>query len=227
MEVDAVILARGGSRGIPRKNIINFCGKPLLYWTIKHCLSSKYIRDIWVSSDSDEILEYAQKFGTKVISRPDSISNHNVSSEDSWLHALDVIEKQNNLTDVILGPQVTSPLRESSDIDRAIEKFENGNYDTMFSSSSTEDLFIWEEAKNGKLNSSNYDYLSRKRRQDLPKQIIENGSFYLFKPSIIRKYNNRLGGKIGSIEMDYWKMFEIDTWDDVKMCSSLMKEFLL
>jgi N-acylneuraminate cytidylyltransferase len=227
MIVDAIILARGGSRGIPRKNIINFCGKPLIYWTISQCLSSKYIREVWVSSDSDEILKCAKDFGANPILRPNEIADHDVSSETSWLHAINYIEGKMGLADLILGPQVTSPLRESSDIDRAIDKFCKGSYDSMFSCSKAEDLFIWEESNNGKLNSSNYNYLSRKRRQDLPVQIIENGSFYLFKPDILKNHNNRLGGKIGFIEMDYWKMFEIDTWDDVKMCSSLMKEFLL
>ena len=225
MIIDSIILARGGSRGIPRKNIINFCGKPLIYWTIRQCLSSKNIRNVWVSSDSDEILKCAKDSGAKEITRPKKIANHNVSSEESWLHAIDYIEKKVGLPDIILGPQVTSPLREFSDFDRAIEKFLKGSFDSMFSCSVAEDLFLWEES-NGRLKSSNYDYLNRKMRQDLSKQYIENGSFYLFKPKILRQYKNRLGGKIGMIEMDFWKSFEIDNWTDVNMCSGLMKEFL-
>ena len=77
------------------------------------------------------------------------------------------------------------------------------------------------------MNSVNYDYRIRKRRQDFQKQIIENGSFYLFKPEILRTTNNRFGGRIGHFEMEFWKMFEIDHIDDVKMCTALMKEFLL
>jgi len=227
MLVDAVILARGGSKGIPKKNIIDFCGSPLIYWTIKQCMDSNYIRDIWVSSDSEEILNYSEQFGARTIFRPIEISGDKASSESSWLHAIDVIENEVGSTEVILAPQVTSPLREALDIDRGIEKFDNGKFDSMFSCSATDDLFIWERVVNNNLRSVNHDYLNRKRRQDMPKQIIENGSFYLFKSSILRKYKNRLGGKIGTIEMDFWKMFEIDTLDDVRMCSALMKEFLL
>ena len=227
MVVDAVILARGGSKGIPKKNIVDFCGSPLIYWTIKQCIDSNYIRDIWVSSDSEEILNYAEQFGAITISRPIEISGDKASSESSWLHAIDVIENEIGSTEVILAPQVTSPLRETSDIDRGIEQFDNGKFDSMFSCSAADDLFLWERSINGNLRGVNHDYLNRKRRQDMPKQIIENGSFYLFKSSILRKYKNRLGGKIGSIEMDFWKMFEIDTLDDARMCSALMKEFLL
>ena len=96
----------------------------------------------------------------------------------------------------------------------------------MFSSSAADDLFLWEESETG-LDSVNYDYKNRKRRQDIKEQIIENGSFYLFKPEIIKKYNNRLGGKIGHSEMEFWKMFEIDNLDDLKMCQLLMQGFLL
>jgi N-acylneuraminate cytidylyltransferase len=77
------------------------------------------------------------------------------------------------------------------------------------------------------LNSVNYDYTNRKRRQDIQQQIIENGSFYLFKPEILKKENNRFGGKIGHYAMEFWKMFEIDNADDVRMCSALMQEFLI
>ena len=227
MEVDAVILARGGSRGIPRKNLIDFCGKPLIYWTIKQCLASKYVREVWVSSDNIEILNLSAQFGAKTINRPTEISTNQSSSESSWIHSVDYIEEKTGSSDLIIGPQVTSPLRETSDIDSAIEKFEKENCDSMFSCSTIDDIFLWKKSLNGKLIGANHDYLHRKRRQDMPAQIVENGSFYLFKPSILKEYNNRLGGKISSINMDYWKMFEIDTWDDVRICSSLMKEFLL
>ena len=87
-------------------------------------------------------------------------------------------------------------------------------------------LTHWEEIA-GKLDSVNYDWRNRKRRQDIPKQYIENGSFYLFRPEVLRKNNNRFGGRIGVVEMEFWKMFEIDSIDDLRMCSALMKEFLL
>jgi N-acylneuraminate cytidylyltransferase len=77
------------------------------------------------------------------------------------------------------------------------------------------------------IKSVNYNYKNRGRRQDISKQYIENGSFYIFKPDLLRQCKNRLGGKIGMTRMEFWKMFEIDTIEDLKMCEVLMRAFLL
>ena len=224
--IHGIILARGGSKGILNKNIIDFCGKPLIAWTIEQCLSSKHVSHVWVSSDSQEILDIAEKYGAKTIKRPDYISGDFATSESAWIHSIKIIEEDNNI-DFVFAPQVTSPLREAKDIDNAIELFQKENYDSMFSSSIVEDLFFWKEDGEESLKSVNYDYLNRKRRQEMEDQIIENGSFYIFKPEIIKKYNNRFGGKIGHSKMEFWKMFEIDSLEDIRMCRALMREFLL
>ena len=226
MNIHCVIPARGGSKGIPRKNIIDFCGKPLLAWTIEQCLEADDVNDVWVSSDNDEILDVAMLYGAKAIKRPIDISGDMATSESAWLHAIDYLKNNNIPLDVVLAPQVTSPLRETIDINNAISKFFKGNYDSMISASMAEDLFFWEESNTG-LDSVNYDYKNRKRRQDFKEQIIENGSLYLFKPEVIQNNNNRLGGKIGFSKMEFWKMFEIDNAEDLRMCSALMKEFLI
>jgi len=225
MNIHSIVLARGGSKGVLNKNIIDFCGKPLIAWTIEQCLLSEYITDVWVSSDSQEILTIAKQYGAKTIQRPDSISGDFASSESAWLHALEYIEERRHL-DLVFAPQVTSPIREVLDIDRSIKLFQEQDYDSLFSSVIVDDLFFWEMEK-GKLKSANYDYMNRQRRQNIKGKIVENGSFYIFKPHIISKYINRLGGKIGHYEMDYWKMFEIDNFDDIRLCSALMSEFLL
>ena len=224
--VVAIIPARGGSKGIPNKNTIDFCGKPLIAWTIEQCLSSKHISEVWVSSDSQEILEVVKEYGAKTIKRPDDISGDFATSESAWLHAIEFIERDGDI-DFVLAPQITSPLREAQDIDNAIELFQSEKYDSMFSSSIAEDLFFWKEDKRHELQSVNYDYLNRQRRQDIQEQIIENGSFYIFKSEIIKKYNNRFGGKIGHSKMESWKMFEIDNLEDIRMCGALMREFLI
>ena len=226
MIVDAIILARGGSKGIPNKNIIDFCGKPLIAWTIEQCLFSKHIADVWVSSDSSKILEVALKYGAKTIQRPATISDDFASSESAWLHSIEYIEKEHNI-DIVVGPQVTSPLREAKDFDNAIALFNQNKVDCMFSSSVVEDLFFWKKDKCNKLKSMNYNHLNRQRRQDIRKKFIENGSFYIFKPEIIKKHNNRFGGKVDNFQMEFWKMFEIDNLEDLRICSALMKEFLI
>jgi CMP-N,N'-diacetyllegionaminic acid synthase len=225
--VVAIILARGGSKGIPGKNIIDFCGKPLIVWTIEQLQYAKGINSIWVSSDSEDILAVSQACGANIISRPPEISGDLATSESGWLHALEIIENNAGDVDIILAPQVTSPLREPSDIERGLRDFIEQNCDSMFSCSVAEDLFFWEKKSDGGWRSINYDYKNRNRRQDIPKQYIENGSFYLFKKEVLRQCNNRLGGKIGITQMELWKMFEIDSMEDLKMCEALMKEFLL
>ena len=221
--ITAIILARGGSKGIPKKNIIDFCGKPLIAWTIEHC-SQGGADQVYVSSDSDEILEvgatehcHRATFGT---------AGDTASSESGWSHALNVIEEKEGTVDWVLAPQVTSPLRTINDIREGIQTARSGNYDSLFSCSVTEDLFFWEQKSEG-LESVNYDWRNRKRRQDVPRQYIENGSFYLFKPEVLRANNNRFGGKIGIVEMEFWKMFEIDSQEDLRMCAALMKEFMV
>ncbi len=223
----AIILARGGSKGIPGKNIIDFCGKPLIAWTIEQLHLVSEIDSIWVSSDSEEILSISQTCCAQIIHRPDNISSDAATSESGWLHALEIIEDKVGIVDIVIAPQVTSPLREPADIERGLRDFQEQKCDSMFSCSIAEDLYFWEKMPDGTLRSINYDYKNRSRRQEIPKQYIENGSFYMFRPEILRQYNNRLGGKIGTTQMEFWKMFEIDSMEDLKMCEALMNAFLL
>lgn len=225
MKISAIILARGGSKGMPNKNIVNFCGKPLLAWTIEHCLDSD-LDSVYVSSDSNKILDVGEKYGAFCIKRPREISGDKATSESGWLHALKTIENIKGEMDWILAPQVTSPLRTSTDIRRGLDMAASGKYDSLFSCSIAKDLFFWEDRAGG-LESINYDWKNRKRRQDIPRQYIENGSFYLFRPEILRENNNRFSGRIGVVEMEFWKMFEIDSKEDIRMCSALMKEFIV
>ena len=220
--VVAIILARGGSKGIPGKNMIEFCGKPLIIWTIEQLKQSRGINSIWVSSDSEKILSISETFGAEIIHRPTEISGDVATSESGWLHALDYIENKVGCVDIIVAPQVTSPLREPRDIENGLRNFQEQKCDSMFSCSVVEALFFWEKMPGGKLRSVNYDYKNRKRRQDISQQYIENGSFYLFKPEILRKFNNRFGGKIGMTKMEFWKMFQIDEHSDIKLCQVIM-----
>ncbi|TRZ78880.1 MAG: acylneuraminate cytidylyltransferase family protein [Actinobacteria bacterium] len=224
MRVVAIILARGGSKGLPGKNIRPFCGKPLLAWTIENCRDGG-IEDIFVSSDSDEILEVGLQYGAKMIKRPDEISIDTSSSESGWLHGLDIAEELLGEIDWVFAPQVTSPLRDKSDVQSGIDLAKTGKYDSLFSCNVIEDFFIWED-KDGSMNSVNYDWRNRKRRQDIEQRYVENGSYYLFRSEILRKFSNRLGGRIGKVEMDTWKLFEIDNSTDFRKCEALMKEFL-
>jgi CMP-N,N'-diacetyllegionaminic acid synthase len=223
----AVILARGGSKGIPRKNLVDFCGKPLIVWTIEQCLAAQGVDSVWVSSDSKEILVVARSAGARAILRPDNLSGDTATSESGWLHALGVIDAECGPVDLLLAPQATSPLREPQDIERGLDLFASGQFDSLFSCSMAEDIYFWQRGSGGQLESINYDWRNRKRRQDHAPQYIENGSFYMFQPNVLRNFNNRFGERIGMVEMEFWKTFEIDSPESLRLCAALMREFLL
>ncbi len=222
----AIILARGGSKTIPKKNIKDFCGKPLIAWSIEQAQKTNSINDIWVSSDDKNILSISKKYGAKIILRPKSLSKNTSSSIVGWLHAINEIEQKTKKIDTVIALQPTSPIREVSDLEKGIHKFLRYDYDSMFSASKIGDFYIWRK-KDKSYSSINYDFNNRPRRQDFEEQYVENGSFYIFKPKIIKKFKNQLGGKIGISLMEFWKSFEIDNFDDLKFLKMLMKNYLL
>lgn len=221
----AIILARGGSKGIPKKNLIKFCGKPLVRWTIENAVNAKGISSVWLSSDSEEILKVGKKLNVNLIKRPKRLSSSTSTSVSGWIHAIKEIEKKEHI-DIVVVLQPTSPLRESRDIENGIKEFKKHQFDSMFSGAEIEDFFIWEKCKN-QLKSINYNFKNRSRRQEVKVQYVENGSFYIFKPKIIKKFNNQLGGKIGVGLMEFWKSFEIDDRKDIEFCETLMRHYLI
>ena len=227
MKVSSIILARGGSKGVPNKNIKDFCGKPLISWTIEQCIDGGIDKDnIFVSSDSHDILEIGHDYGVGSILRTPEVSGDGATSELSWIYSINYLRKLGFNYDWIFAPQVTSPMREPSDIKNGLLMAESGEYDSLFAATKTDQCSLWKRSKDG-LESIGYDYKNRKRRQDNDIQYIENGSFYMFKPDSIKNFNNRMYGNIGIVEMDQWKSFEIDSIDDFKLCSLVMKEYML
>lgn len=228
MKTVAIIPARGGSKGLPKKNIRPFCGKPLIAWSIEQALQAKDIDSVWVTSDSDEILKASEAFGAKPILRPPEISGDTASSESAWLHAVEYVLAQEVKAETVLAIQCTSPIREASDFSKAIEDFQSSEFDSMLSVSELNTFFIWErDAGKETFHSANYDHRKRPRRQDLPERVLENGSFYLFKAQPFLKEKNRLFGRIGVHKMEFWKGFEIDTLEEFEFCEMVMKRNLL
>jgi N-acylneuraminate cytidylyltransferase len=216
----SIIPARSGSKGIPKKNIIDFCNKPLIAWSILQAANTPEIDEVYVSSDSDEILDVAKKYGANLIKRPDEIAGDTATSESAVEHALEVIGFP---AEMVIMLQATAPLRKPDDLSRAISQFKAERLDSAFSGAVLDDFLIWEKAPNGILNSFNYDYRKRGRRQYRKPQFVENGSFYIFKPDILFSTGNRLGGKIGIFLMDFWQSFEIDTLDDLELVKILFE----
>lgn len=170
-------------------------------------------------------MQISSHYGARQIKRPTELSTDESTSEEGWIDAVHQISDLGEHYEWIVAPQVTSPLRTSVDLKNGIIKAMSGKYDSLFSCSTVDDLCLW-KLEEEKLKSVNYDWKSRKRRQDNSTQFIENGSFYIFKPDNLTKYKNRLCGKIGLVEMEYWKMFEIDDQDDLFLCTKIMEKYL-
>ena len=220
----AVIAARGGSKGIPHKNLLDLCGKPLIAWTVEQARAARGVDVVAVSSDSDQILAAAEAAGAVGVRRPDDISGDLASSESAWLHALNAIDERLGRFERIVALQATSPIRESSDIENALATFDRDHLDSLLSVCEVEDYFNWRIGASGP-EPINYDYRNRRMRQQIEKRYLENGSFYVLIPSLLREQNNRLGGKIGFHVMERHKMFQIDRPEDVKLCAAIMRSY--
>jgi N-acylneuraminate cytidylyltransferase len=220
----AVVAARGGSKGIPLKNLLDICGKPLIAWTVTQAAAARGVDAVAVSSDSEQILAAAEAAGAVGVRRPDAISGDFDSSESAWLHALDSLDPKLGPFERIVALQATSPIREPSDIEQALETFEREKLDSLLSVCEVEDYFNWRIGADGP-EAINYDFHNRRMRQQIEKRYLENGSFYVFIPSLLREQKNRLGGKIGFHLMERHKMFQIDRTEDVKLCAAIMQSY--
>ena len=214
-KIYSIILARGGSKGIKNKNLVSINNKPLIFWTIFQCLNSKKIDEVWVSSDNKKILSVSKKIGAKIIKRPKKFSNDKATSESAWFHAINNIKSIDSKKDIIVAPQVTSPLRKDNDFDKAINEFKKKKLDSLFSGFFFETFFSWKN-KNQKFIPK-YNLKKRPQRQKIFKNIIENGSFYIFKIDGFLEHKNRLFGKIGCHIMKKESSFQIDEKEDLKL----------
>ncbi|MCH8956834.1 acylneuraminate cytidylyltransferase family protein, partial [candidate division KSB1 bacterium] len=222
-KIIAVIPARGGSKGIEKKNIRSFAGKPLIAHTIEQAMASRSVQRIFVSTDDDEIASISKKCGAEIVWRPSGISSDTASSESALLHAVNELEEREQFSpDLVIFLQCTSPLRKSGDIDAAVQKFVEEKADSLLSVSKSHQFF-WEE-RGGAARPVNYDYKKRPRRQDFGQQYVENGSIYICKSRILKEHKNRLGDKIAMYEMEKWQAFEIDDAEDFKLCEWLFQQ---
>ena len=224
MSVVALIPARGGSKGVPKKNIKNLAGKPLIAWSIEQALASDLIDRVIVSTDSEEIAKISKAYGAEVpFMRPEDISGDTASTESSMLHCCEFLERESYLPDIIVLIQCTSPIRSKGVFDQAIAAFRSKNYDSMLSVSESH-RFTW---KNPNAPEASYDHRNRPRRQDispLDREYLETGSFYVTKSSILVHEKNRLGGKIGFFLTPEVESFEIDSDVDFIICEELLKK---
>lgn len=232
MRVLGIIPARGGSKGIPRKNIRLLGGKPVIHYTIESAKKSQFLTDIFVSTDDLEIVEVAESASIKVpFLRPPNLALDNSPSIDTVIHVLDEFDKIGKHYDAICLLQPTSPFRELGFIDKCIEKFEKSNADSLISVLQVPHQFnphwIFEENKSGSLNISTGEKQIISRRQELPKAFYRDGSVYLAKVEVIRNEKKLLSGNIQFVESNEHFYCNLDTMDDWNLAEKLIQEYKL
>ena len=175
----AIIPARGGSKRLPRKNILDLCGKPLISWSIEAALKSKYISKVVVSSDDEEILNISSNFGADIIKRPYELANDTATTFDAIKHTIDNLEEYEYV--VLLQP--TSPLRNEKHINEAIELLEEKRADAIVSICEMEHSPLWSNTlpEDGNMRGFLREEILNKRSQDLEKYYRVNGAVYICK----------------------------------------------
>ncbi len=212
MKIIAIIPARGGSKGIPRKNVRFLNGKPLIAYAILNALQSSYITDVLVSTDDEEIAGIAYLYGAKVIKRPECLGADAVTLDPVIYHATCSCEKDSGEADLVITMQPTSPLLKAETLDSAIAEFLHGEVDTMISAVNRPHL-SWGEEKGSYFPL----YEKRLNRQYLPKHLMETGAFVITKREFVTE-NSRLGEKINLYEVPDEESVDIDDYADWAIC---------
>lgn len=219
MRILAVIPARGGSKGIPRKNIRLMNGRPLISYAIATALESQHITDVFVSTDSMEIADVARSCGAHVVKRGEELSSDLVTLDPVVYHAKCEAERQLSCSfDIVITMQPTSPLLRVETLDHAIEAFLREDDDTLISVVNQPHL-AWGKAADGQLIPL---YAHRKNRQELPPCYLETGAFVIAKEGAVRK-NTRIGSKVSVFEIDEKESIDIDSANDWVLTESLMQ----
>jgi CMP-N,N'-diacetyllegionaminic acid synthase len=174
----AVIPARGGSKRLPRKNVLDLAGKPLIAWTIEAAKQSKYIDHFVVSTDDQEITDVSKQFGAEVLTRPGELATDTASSVDVVLHSINAQQKQ---YDYVILLQPTSPLRTAQHIDEAIELLFEKNANAIISVCETDHSPLWSNTlpEDGNMDNFIREEVKGKRSQDLPTYYRLNGAIYI------------------------------------------------
>lgn len=222
----AIIPARGGSKGIPYKNIMDICGKPLIAYSIEAAKKSKYIDYTLVSTDDTKIKEVSLKYGASVpFLRPEEISNDTAKSIDVVIHGINYLKENGEEFDYVVLLQPTSPLRTCKDIDEAIETLIKREEESLVSVCEVEENpVLMRVIKDNSLQEiMNFDG-DNLRRQDLPTVYIFNGALYINKVSMLLKDKAFVDKKTLPYIMEKEKSIDIDNKIDAKLAELILKE---
>ena len=213
----ALIPARGGSKGIPGKNLQNIGGIPLIGRTIAAAMASARVGRVVVSTDDDAIATAAQDHGAEVVRRPAAIAGDTASSESALLHALDELEQQKPLPERLVFLQCTSPFTRGAQIDRVLAALDATGINSSFAVAPWHG-FLWRESGEG----INHDpEQPRQRRQDLQAAFLETGAIYAMKTMAFRMNGSRFCAPWQPVVIEDSGP-EIDTPADLELCRNML-----
>jgi len=217
----AIIPARGGSKRLPRKNILDLDGEPLIAYSIESAQKSKYIDKVIVSSDDNEILKISQTYGIDILKRPAELASDTSTSFDAIKHAI----KHSNKYDYIILLQPTSPLRNFKHIEEAIELLEEKNADAIISVCEMDHSPLWSNTLNESFSMKGFlrDEVLNKRSQDLETYYRLNGAIYICKTNkLLEEESFFLKENIFAYIMDRKSSIDIDEEIDFKIAETLL-----
>lgn len=224
MKILVIIPARGGSKGIKDKNIIDVCGKPLIQYSINQSLELKKISlvdEIIISTDSQKIAEMGRKLGANVpFLRPESISGDKAKSIDFILHAINYYEEKNIFFDAVLLLQPTSPMRDGKLLESAIKLFKECKSDSLISCYKEEyinDLVMYKSKVGNVLIPLNEKHNKGVRRQDHGDVFVRNGAIYLTSVKYLKETEQIISDYPLLIEMRKSQSINIDTLEDLEI----------
>lgn len=226
-KVLGLVLARAGSKGLPGKNIKIINGKPLIHWTIVSGLGSAYIDDVIVSTDSEDIVRVAVQSGAEVpFLRPTELATDTATSIDAIFHAVDWLAEHGRKYEIIVLLEPTSPLRDSRDIDTALEIMEQNQANSVVSVCRAESLhpaFMYLVNSSGVLHPYTNQQPNGIRRQDIEPVYFLDGTVYCSCIEVLRSKNGFYHEGTYAYIVPKWKSLEIDDEDDFVMVEALMK----
>jgi len=227
MEILAIIPARGGSKGVPKKNIKYLAGRPLIAYSIEQAKKSKYISRTIVSTENEETAKVARSWGAEVIKRPEELAKDNTPIIDVIMHVLNYLRKEENyVPDIVTLLQPTSPLRTCRDIDNAIELFlNNKNCLSLISVTEFDHPPFWAmKIENNYLLPMFDEKYIKMRRQDLPKAYRPNGAIFITTPEVLYKYKTFYTPRTIAYVMPPERSIDIDTEFDFLLAEFLIKK---
>ena len=225
MNICSIITARGGSKGVPKKNIKLLNGKPVIAYTIIESIKSEFIKETYVTTEDKEIADISREYNAEVIDRPKELAQDNSTSVDVVLHSLDYLENNNKLPDFFVLLQPTSPLRTKEDIENATKLFIENECDSLISVSQLDHSSMMSfEIKDNFLTSNCDEKFLNKRRQELPKFYCPNGAIYITTPDSLRKNKTFIPKKTIPYIMPQERSVDLDTAFDFKLTEFLLKE---